>query len=141
MQVFLQYRYFRLSSRSKGIHPHHRKHALPRSKECFNDWGGRGYDDSSPGDGTKTTPSGDRTTRSPAWSAILPRIQFISPGGWSKKSPGGAISCRPLPKRGKICYIPSPPQWFNDSKGIYLHHRRHALLAVTEHRPLLKQGV
>ena len=31
-------------------------------KECFNDWGGRGYDDSVPGDGTKTTPSGDRTT-------------------------------------------------------------------------------
>ena len=30
--------------------------------ECFNDWGGRGYDDSVPGGGTKTTPSGDRTT-------------------------------------------------------------------------------
>ena len=30
--------------------------------ECFNDWGGRGYDDSVPGDVTKTTPSGDRTT-------------------------------------------------------------------------------
>ena len=30
--------------------------------ECFNDWGGRGYDGSVPGDGTKITPSGDRTT-------------------------------------------------------------------------------
>ena len=30
--------------------------------ECFNDWGGRGYDDSVAGDGTKITPSGDRTT-------------------------------------------------------------------------------
>ena len=30
--------------------------------ECFNDWGGRGYDDSVPGEVTKTTPSGDRTT-------------------------------------------------------------------------------
>ena len=30
--------------------------------ECSNDWGGRGYDDSVPGDGTKTTPSGDKTT-------------------------------------------------------------------------------
>ena len=31
-------------------------------KECFNDWGGRGYDDSVPGAVTKTIPSGDRTT-------------------------------------------------------------------------------
>ena len=30
--------------------------------ECFNDWGGRGYDNSVPGDGTKTTPSGDGPT-------------------------------------------------------------------------------
>ena len=32
------------------------------TSECFNDWGGRGYDDSVPGDVTKATPSGDRTT-------------------------------------------------------------------------------
>ena len=30
--------------------------------ECSNDWGGRGYDDSVPGEVTKTTPSGDRIT-------------------------------------------------------------------------------
>ena len=30
--------------------------------EYFNNWGGRGHDDSVPGDGAKTTPSGDRTT-------------------------------------------------------------------------------
>ena len=30
--------------------------------ECFNDLAGRGYDDSVPGVGAKTTPSGDRTT-------------------------------------------------------------------------------
>ena len=30
--------------------------------ELFNDWGGRGYDDSVPGEVTKTAPSGDRTT-------------------------------------------------------------------------------
>ena len=30
--------------------------------ECFNDWGGRRYDDSVPGEVTKTTPSRDRTT-------------------------------------------------------------------------------
>ena len=32
------------------------------STELFNDWGGRGYDDSVPGEVTKTAPSGDRTT-------------------------------------------------------------------------------
>ena len=64
-----------------------------------NDWGGRGYDDSVPGDGTKTTP---------AWSASLPRIHFLSLGGWSKKSREGLFSRRPLPKRGQICYIPAP---------------------------------
>ena len=32
------------------------------TRECFNDWGERGYDDSVPGEVTKTIPSGDRTT-------------------------------------------------------------------------------
>ena len=32
------------------------------NRELFNDWGGRGYDDSVPGEVTKTAPSGDRTT-------------------------------------------------------------------------------
>ena len=52
------------------------------TEECFNDWGGRGYDDSVPGEVTKTTPS---------WSASLPQVRLISRGGWSNKSPGGAI--------------------------------------------------
>ena len=30
--------------------------------ELFNDWGGRGYDESVPGEIIKTAPSGDRTT-------------------------------------------------------------------------------
>ena len=30
--------------------------------EWFNDWGRRGYDDSVPGEVTKTPPSGDMTT-------------------------------------------------------------------------------
>ena len=47
------------------------------SKEGFNDWGGRGYDDFVPGKVTKTAPSGDRTTGSPTWSASLPRIHHI----------------------------------------------------------------
>ena len=32
------------------------------TSECLNDWGGRGYDDYVPGEITKTTFSGDRTT-------------------------------------------------------------------------------
>ena len=66
--------------------------------ECFNNWGGRGYNDSVPEEVTKTTPSGDRTTLSPTWSASLPRIQPMSPGGLSNKSPVGAI------------FVPSPPK-------------------------------
>ena len=42
--------------------------------ECFNDWGGREHENSVPGEITKTTPSGDRTTRSRTRSASLPRI-------------------------------------------------------------------
>ena len=33
-----------------------------RGFECFNGWGGRGYDNSVPGEVTETTPSRDRTT-------------------------------------------------------------------------------
>ena len=53
----------------------------------FNDWGGRGYDDSIPGEVTKTASSGDRTTWSPIWSVSLPRTQLIPPKGWSNMSP------------------------------------------------------
>ena len=65
-----------------------------------NDWGGQGYDDSVPGKVTQITSSGDRTTSSSTWSASLPRVQFISPEGWSRKSPGGAISVPSPPKTG-----------------------------------------
>ena len=68
----------------------------PAPTECYKDWGGRGYDDFVPGNGTKTTSSGDRTT-SPTWSTSFPRIQLISPGGWTNKSPGG------------VTFVPSPP--------------------------------
>ena len=47
-----------------------RDHQL--TSESFNDWGGRGYDDSVPGVVTKTSPSEDRTARSSIWSASLP---------------------------------------------------------------------
>ena len=36
--------------------------AIAMTTEYFNDWGGRGYDDSVPGEVTKTTASGARTT-------------------------------------------------------------------------------
>ena len=40
--------------------------------KSFNEWEGRGYDDSVPGVVTKTATSQDRTARSSAWSASLP---------------------------------------------------------------------
>ena len=40
--------------------------------------GRRGYDDSIPGQVTKTLPSGDRIARSSIWPASLPRIQLFS---------------------------------------------------------------
>ena len=51
----------------KGVHVralnlHRDQKSLPQPGECFKDWGGRGYDDSVPGDDTKTDHSGDRTT-------------------------------------------------------------------------------
>ena len=33
-----------------------------QTNEGYNDWGGRGYDHFVPGEVTKTTPSGDKTT-------------------------------------------------------------------------------
>ena len=77
--------------------------------ECFDDWEGRGYDDFVPGEVTKTTPSGDRTTRSPTWSASLPRLQLIAPGGWSNKSPGGALFRAVPSQNGEIFVHLLPP--------------------------------
>ena len=39
-----------------------KRHAVPKKTECFNDWGGWGYDDFVSGEVIKTTPSGDRIT-------------------------------------------------------------------------------
>ena len=77
-------------------------------RELFNNWGGRGYDGSVPGEVTKTVPSGVRTTSSPTWSASLSRIQLITLRGWSNMFPVGAILVPSPSKRGQICYIPSP---------------------------------
>ena len=80
------------------------------SAELFNDWGGRGYDDSDPGEVTKTAPSGDRTTGSPTWSANLPRIQLIPPGGWLDLSPVGDVFVPSPPQNGdKFVTFPPPP--------------------------------
>ena len=69
-----------------------------RRTELFNDWGGRGYNDSVPGEVTKTAPSRDRITGSPTLSGSLPQIQLIPPGSWSDMSPVGAF------------FVPSPPK-------------------------------
>ena len=69
--------------------------------ESFNVWEGRGYDDSVPGEVTKTTPSGDKTAWSTIWSASLSQIQLISPEDWLNMSPGGAIFLPSPAKTGK----------------------------------------
>ena len=86
-----------------------RHDALVPTPECFNDCGGRGCDDSVPGDIPKTTPSGHRATGSPTWSASLPKIQLISRGGWSNKSSGGTILVPSPSKTGTILLHPLPP--------------------------------
>ena len=108
------------ASISSGVtkHPNNREKGAEASRcvcnarsrfELFNEWGGRGCDDSVPGKVTKTAPSGDRTKWSPTtWSASLPQMQLIPPGGWSNMSPVGAI------------FVPSPPK-----TGTDLLHPRH----------------
>ena len=76
---------------------------------------GRGYDDSVPGEVTKTVPSGDKTTLSlTTWSANFLRIQLITIEGWSINSPGWAIFV-PSPKTGINLRHPRAPQSLNDS--------------------------
>ena len=86
--------------------------------ELFDDWGGRGYDDSVPGEVTKTVPSGVRTASSPTWSASLSRIQFITPGGWSSMSLVGSILVPSALKTGINLLHPLPPQSLNGSLAL-----------------------
>ena len=80
------------------------------SYESFNDWGGRGYNDSVPG-----------------WSPKqpLPRIGLRDllygrqAGGWSNMSPGGAIFGPSPFKTGTNLRHPLPPQSLNDSYAIF----------------------
>ena len=78
--------------------------------ESFNDWGGRGYNDSVAGEVTKTAPSGDRTAWSATWSASLLRIQLISLGGSSNMSPGGDFFLSSPPETGTNLRHPPTPQ-------------------------------
>ena len=48
--------------KGKNRRPHHKFEGNCFNCELFNDWGGRGFDDSVPVEVTKTVPSGDRTT-------------------------------------------------------------------------------
>ena len=81
------------------------------SRYCYtdNDRGGRGYDDSVPEEVIKTATSGNTTTRSPTWSASLPRNQLIPPGGCSSISPVGAIFVPSPSKTGTNLLHPPPP--------------------------------
>ena len=73
----------------------------------FNDWGGRGYDDSVPGEVTKTPSSGDRTTLSPTWSASLPQSNSFHQG-LVKYVPGRGYF-RAVPSQNGDKFVTSPP--------------------------------
>ena len=92
------------------------------SSERFNDWGGRGYDGFVPGEIPKTAPSGDETTWSPTWSARLPQVHRIWPGGWSNMSPVGAIFVPFPPKTGTNMLHPLPPKSLNLSSFACQNH-------------------
>ena len=81
--------------------------------ECSNEWGGRGYDDSVPGDGTKTTPPGIGLHYPLHDRQACPESNSFHQGVGQISPPEGLFLCRPLLKRGQICYI--PPQLLNDS--------------------------
>ena len=80
--------------------------------ELFNDWGGQGYDDSVPGEVTKTAPSGDRITGSPTWSASLPRINSTHSTRELVRYVPGWGYFRPVPSQNgdKLVSSPLPPQ-------------------------------
>ena len=86
-------------------------------RESFNDWGGRGCDNSVPEVVIKTAPSVDKSVWTSTWSTRLPRIQLISPRGWSNMSPGGAILMPPPLKTGTNLRHSRPPQSLNGSRA------------------------
>ena len=86
--------------------------------------GCRGYNDSVPGVAIEAAPSVDRTAWCFTWSASLPRVYLISPGGWSNMSPGRANFVPSPPKTGTNLRHPRPPQSLNDSVGESM--RRHS---------------
>ena len=84
--------------------------------ECFNDWGGRGYDDSVPGMTPKQPLPGIRLHDPLHGRQVCPEFNSFHQGLGQINPSEGLFSCRPLPKRGEICYIPAPPpQSLNES--------------------------
>ena len=77
--------------------------------ECFNDWGG----------GDTTIPSPEMAPKQPLPGTglhdplhgrhVCPEFNSFHQGVGQINPPEGLFSCRPLPKRGQVCYIPSPP--------------------------------
>ena len=77
----------------------------------------RGYYDSVPVDGTKTTSSPGIGLHNPLHGRqACPELNSFHQGVGQIRPPEGLFSCSPLSKRGKNCYIPtSPLQSLNDS--------------------------
>ena len=80
------------------------------TKESFNDWGGRGYDNFVPGMVTPKQPLPGIGVRNHLHGRQACPEFNSSHQGLSQICPGeGLFLCRPLPKRGQICDIPAPP--------------------------------
>ena len=75
--------------------------------ECFNDWGGRGYDDSVPVEVTKKKPSGDRTTSSPHGRQACPEFNSFRQGVGQICSRRGYF--RAVPSKNGDQNVTSPP--------------------------------
>ena len=77
-------------------------------EECFNDWGGRGYDDSVPGEVAKTTPSGDRTTSSHMVGKLAPNSTHFT-RELVKYIPGRRCFCAVSSQNGDKIVTSPPP--------------------------------
>ena len=84
-------------------------------EECFTDCGGRGYDDSIPGEVTKTTPSGVGLHDPLHGRQACPESNSYHQGVGQISPREGILLVSYPPKTGTNLLHPRPPQSLNDS--------------------------
>ena len=89
--------------------------------ESFNDWGGRGYDDSVPEEVTKTAPSGDRTTLTPFMVGKLATISTHFTKGLVKYISGRGYFRAVYFQNGEN-FVTSPPPSIFERLGPHHYH-------------------